>query len=139
MLEIFEKISHLFWRYWVNVKTSRIIFSNFVAFSQSPLLTLLNFAWWFLFRHQVGPGYYERWTKWNSRTEEESKKAAILSELERLLLSDDEHRHSDPKLIIQSWNSAILYYKNWKLILKLFFEKQCSSKKLLVPNILSFP
>jgi len=43
-------------------------------------------------RHQVGPGYYERWTKWNSRTEEESKKAAILSELERLLLSDDEHR-----------------------------------------------
>jgi hypothetical protein len=50
------------------------------------------------FRHQVGPGYYERWTKWNSRTEEESKKAAILSELERLLLSDDDHRHSDPKL-----------------------------------------
>ena len=61
------------------------------------------------FRHQVGPGYYERWTKWNSRTEEESKKAAILSELERLLLSDDDHRHSDPKLIILFGNSAILY------------------------------
>ena len=63
------------------------------------------------FRHQVGPGYYERWTKWNSRTEEESKKAAILSELERLLLSDDDHRHSDPKLIILFWKFSYFVYK----------------------------
>merc|ERR1719273_881418 len=41
-------------------------------------------------RHQVGPGYYERWTKWSYRTEEETKKAAILSELERLLNSDED-------------------------------------------------
>ena len=101
-----------------------------MAFSQGPLLTLLYFAWWF-FRHQVGPGYYERWTKWNSRTEEESKKAAILSELERLLLSDDEHRHSDPKLIILFENSAILYFKNLRLILKVFFRKTKPNQKVV--------
>ena len=30
----FEKISHLVWRYWENVKTSGRFFSNFVALSQ---------------------------------------------------------------------------------------------------------
>ena len=29
-------------------------------------------------REQVGPGFYERWYKWTSLTEEQSKKAAIL-------------------------------------------------------------
>ena len=92
------------------------------------------------FRHQVGPGYYERWTKWNSRTEEESKKAAILSELERLLLSDDDHRHSDPKLIILFGNSAIFYLKKkLKLKLKVLFRKQSPMKKMYVHKILSFP
>ena len=36
-------------------------------------------------RQQVGPGFYERWTSWTSCSEEQSKKAAILSELERIL------------------------------------------------------
>ena len=40
----------------------------------------------------MGPGFYERWTKWSSRSEEETKKAAILSELERLLNSDEDHK-----------------------------------------------
>ena len=80
------------------------------------------------FRHQVGPGYYERWTKWNSRTEEESKKAAILSELERLLLSDDDHRHSDPKLIILIGNSRFSEYANWTILNKTSFNPKGQSK-----------
>ena len=83
------------------------------------------------FRHQVGPGYYERWTKWNSRTEEESKKAAILSELERLLLSDDDHRHSDPKLIILFWDSAILYVRKMKINIKSLLSKTKSNQKVV--------
>ena len=83
------------------------------------------------FRHQVGPGYYERWTKWNSRTEEESKKAAILSELERLLLSDDDHRHSDPKLIILFGNSAILYLRKMKINIKSLLSKTKSNQKVV--------
>ena len=83
------------------------------------------------FRHQVGPGYYERWTKWNSRTEEESKKAAILSELERLLLSDDDHRHSDPKLIILFGNSAIFYLRKMKINIKSLLSKKKSNQKVV--------
>ena len=30
-----KKIAHLFWRYWVNVKTNGFIFQIFVAFSKN--------------------------------------------------------------------------------------------------------
>ena len=36
-------------------------------------------------REQVGPGFYERWYKWTSLTEEQSKKAAILGKVIKYL------------------------------------------------------
>ncbi len=43
-------------------------------------------------RDQVGPGFYEKWFKWQNVTDEQSRKASVLYELERLLRADDDHK-----------------------------------------------
>lgn len=43
-------------------------------------------------REQVGPSFYERWFHWQSMSPEQSKKASILSELERILRSEEDHK-----------------------------------------------
>jgi len=42
-------------------------------------------------REMVGPGWYERWTRWKSRSPEQQTRAAARGELERLLASESDH------------------------------------------------
>ena len=41
---------------------------------------------------QVGPGFYEKWFYWQSCSNEQKVKAAIRSELERILMSEVDHK-----------------------------------------------
>ena len=41
---------------------------------------------------QVGPGFYEKWMYWASCSNEQKVKAAVKSELERILLSEVDHK-----------------------------------------------
>jgi len=42
-------------------------------------------------RERVGPGFYEKWTKWVSSSPEQKSRAAIKGELERILTSQTDH------------------------------------------------
>ena len=42
-------------------------------------------------REMVGPGWYERWTRWKSRSAEQQARAAAKGELERMLSSENDH------------------------------------------------
>jgi len=43
-------------------------------------------------RNQVGPGLYEKWIYWQSCSQEQQVKAAVKSELERILMSEVDHK-----------------------------------------------
>ena len=43
-------------------------------------------------REQIGPGFWEKWLYWQSCTPEQQTKAAIRSELEKILLSGVDHK-----------------------------------------------
>ena len=42
-------------------------------------------------REMVGPGWYERWTRWKSRSAAQQARAAAKGELERMLSSENDH------------------------------------------------
>ena len=42
-------------------------------------------------KEMVGPGWYQRWTKWQSSTPEQKSRSMARVELEKLLSSDPEH------------------------------------------------
>merc|ERR550519_2426035 len=42
-------------------------------------------------REMEGPGWYERWTRWKSRSAEQQARAAAKGELERMLSSENDH------------------------------------------------
>ena len=42
-------------------------------------------------REMVGPGWYERWTRWKNRSAEQQARAAAKGELERMLSSENDH------------------------------------------------
>merc|ERR1719273_2472326 len=43
-------------------------------------------------REQIGPGFWEKWLYWQSCTKEQQTKAAVRSELERILYADVNHK-----------------------------------------------